>query len=249
MNQYLLDLKKIEFVITYACTGNCKHCSEGAHNVTGLSIDADVAVNALRRVARAYPIETVMTFGGEPLLRSDTVCCIHKAACDLEIKKRQIITNGYFSKNHEIIQSTAQSIVESGANDILVSVDAFHAECIPVEYVREFAVSLLRFGANVRTQPAWLVSREHKNDYNDKTRALLFEFEELGIKRNEGNIIFPSGRAIEYLSEYFVDLEPDNPYEEDPYNIKTISIEPDGSVLGGNIYENDILDILESYRP
>jgi len=28
-NQYLKNPNKIEFVVTYACTGHCKHCSEG----------------------------------------------------------------------------------------------------------------------------------------------------------------------------------------------------------------------------
>lgn len=250
MNRYLLNLKKIEYVITNACTGNCKHCSEGEHKTTGISIDANIAVDVLRRVAEFYPIETVMTFGGEPLLHADTVCRIHTVASELGIKKRQIITNGYFSKNSQRIQSIAQSIHDSGANDILVSVDAFHAECIPIDYVREFASSLFRLGACVSTQPAWLVSREDDNEYNKITRELLCEFESIGIKQHDGNIVFPSGRALEFLADYFVgDDIPSDPYVEDPYDVQTISIAPDGSVLGGNIYEDDILDILESYDP
>ena len=31
MNPYIKNLKKIEFIVTMACTGKCKHCSEGDH--------------------------------------------------------------------------------------------------------------------------------------------------------------------------------------------------------------------------
>ena len=39
-----------------------------------------------------------MTFGGEPLLYPETVCKIHSAAKEMNIPKRELITNGYFSK-------------------------------------------------------------------------------------------------------------------------------------------------------
>ena len=46
-NEYLKNLKKIEFVITNACTGRCKHCSEGNHSLKGESIDATKSVEEL----------------------------------------------------------------------------------------------------------------------------------------------------------------------------------------------------------
>ena len=65
MNQYLKNLNKIEFVVTYACTGRCKHCSEGEHTSCGEHIDSQIAADAVRRIAAEYDIKTVMTFGGE----------------------------------------------------------------------------------------------------------------------------------------------------------------------------------------
>lgn len=67
---------------------------------------------------------------------------------------------------------------------------------------------------------------------------------------SKGNVIFPEGNAPKYLSEYF---DPNaryvNPYAEDPKDIRTATISPNGDVLGGNIYQSDILDILERYKP
>ena len=99
MNQYLKNLNKIEFVVTYACTGRCKHCSEGDHTSCGERIDPQIAADAVRKIAAEYDIKTVMTFGGEPLLYTDAVYAIMTAAKELNIPKRQVITNGYFTQN------------------------------------------------------------------------------------------------------------------------------------------------------
>ena len=96
MNQYFKNLNKIEFVVTYACTGRCKHCSEGDHTNCGEHIDPQIAADAMRKIAAEYNIKTVMTFGGEPLLYADAVYAIMKTATELNIPKRQVITNGYF---------------------------------------------------------------------------------------------------------------------------------------------------------
>ena len=36
---------------------------------------------------------------------------------------------------------------------------------------------------------------------------------------------------------------------EDPYDVKCISFEPNGDVLGGNVYKSDIIEIIENYTP
>ena len=107
-NQYLKNLKKIEFVITDACTGHCKHCSQGDHRAHAKPIDADLAISAIRKICDDYDIQTVMVFGGEPLLYAEVACSIIKSATELGIPHRQIITNGYFSKNDEKISRVAK---------------------------------------------------------------------------------------------------------------------------------------------
>ena len=44
---------------------------------------------------------------------------------------------------------------------------------------------------------------------------------------------------------------PLSPYIEDPADVQAICIGPDGDVdvLGGNIYEKDILELLSEYSP
>ena len=249
MNQYLKNLNKIEFVVTYACTGRCKHCSEGDHSSCGERIDPQIAADAVRKIAAEYDIKTVMTFGGEPLLYPNAVYAIMTAAKELNIPKCQIITNGYFSKNGDMIREVAEGLAACGVNDLLLSVDAFHQETIPLDVVKQFAAEAKKCGIPIRVQPAWLVSASDNNPYNRKTRKILDIFADVKIPVGEGNVIFPEGNALRYLAEYFTDTLPENPYAEDPRDVRCVSFEPNGDVLGGNVYERDIMEIIRDYLP
>ena len=249
MNPYLKHLNKIEFVVTYACTGRCKHCSEGNHTSCGERIDPQIAADAVRKIAAEYDIKTVMTFGGEPLLYTDAVYAIMTVAKELNIPKRQVITNGYFSKNVNKIREVAERLAACGVNDLLLSVDAFHQETIPLDVVKQFAAEAKTCGIPIHLQPAWLVSATDDNPYNRKTQEILDSFADMDITANEGNIIFSEGNARKYLAEYFTDELPENPYVEDPCGVRCLSFEPNGDVLVGNVYRKDIMEILRDYAP
>ena len=249
MNEYLRNLSKIEFVVTEACTGKCKHCSEGDHARTGERIDPEVAADAVKRIAAEHGIKTVLAFGGEPLLYSDATYAILSAAKEMNVEKIQVITNGYFTNNTDKMREVSQRLFACGVNDLLLSVDAFHQETIPLEIVRAFAREAKAAGIPIRLQPAWLTSPTAINPYNVKTRGILDSFKDLDIPESEGNVVFPEGNAKIYLSEYFADIKPENPYEEDPSDVRCISFAPNGDVLDGNVYKTDIMEIIKNYTP
>jgi hypothetical protein len=246
---YFKHLSKIEFVITNACTGRCKHCSEGDHSACGEHIDPAVAADAVKKIAGSYDIQTVMTFGGEPLLYPDAVYAIMTAAKDRNVPRRQVITNGYFTKDKTRMAEVARRLADCGVNDLLLSVDAFHQETIPLDTVMTFAAAAVGAGIPVRLSPAWLVSPHHDNPYNNRTREILQAFTPMGIPVGSGNVIFPEGNARKYLAEYFTDTLPENPYVEDPADVRCVSFSANGDVLGGNVYRKDIPEILRDYTP
>ena len=262
MSRYI-DLNRIEFGVTDACSGRCKHCSKGERLDRGGSVDADAAVTAIKRLSERFSIKSVMTFGGEPLLFSDTVCKIHAAARNCGILKRQLITNGFFSKDTQKIDEVAKALCTSGVNDVLLSVDVFHQEFIPLEPVEYFAEALVKHEIpSLRVHPAWVVNEENDNPYNTETKRLLKVFTDKGIRANGGNNISPSGNALKYLTEYFappdkVDLSApcgSAPYTSRLDEISCFGINPNGdvnlcSITIGNIYANDVLEIVDSYDP
>ena len=215
----------------------------------GERIDPKIAADAVRKIASRYDIKTVMTFGGEPLIYPYAVCEIMSVAKELNIPKRQIITNGYFTKSLEKITEVASQLALCGVNDLLLSVDAFHQEAIPLEVVKIFAEEVKNAGIPIRLSPAWLVGTHDDNPFNMKTREILNSFSDLGIPVGEGNVVFPEGNALKYLSDYFTDYAPANPYVEDPSDIRCISFSANGDVLGENVYKKDIVEIIENYEP
>ena len=101
----------------------------------------------------------------------------------------------------------------------------------------------------IRLSPAWLVSATDDNPYNRKTREILDSFADLELPVGEGNVVFSEGNALKYLAEYFTDTLPKNPYAEDPRDVRCVSFEPNGDVLGGNVYERDIMGVIASRPP
>ena len=251
MNPYIKNIGRIEFIITYACTGRCKHCSESGKANNGDYLTADISVRALEKINKNFTLQSVMTFGGEPLLYPETVIAIHNAAKTLNVPKRQLITNGFFSKDERTIKKVARDIAESGVNDILISADVFHQETILLNKVLFFTESLLKNNVkHVRVHPAWLVSKDDDNPYNTKTKEILKNFEKIGVLPSNGNVIFPAGNALKYLGKYFEQNKTYvNRYEQNPQDIRAVCIEPNGNFLNCNIYNENFLDDFNNYSP
>ena len=115
--------------------------------------------------------------------------------------------------------------------------------------MRCFATEAIGRGIPVRLQPSWLVSPDDGNEYNCRTREILKSLSDLNIPVGSGNVIFPEGNALEYLADYFIDGLPENPYTEDPCDVKCVSFSANGDLFDGNIYRDDVMDIIENYTP
>ena len=263
MNSYL-KIRRIEFLVTYLCNGKCVHCYATKYR-EGLPkhIDKTLAIDIVKKVSKNYDVESVMTFGGEPLLFPEIVYSIHKEATQSGIPKREIITNGYWSKDMEKIRRIARNLAECGVNDVHVSVDAFHQEHIPLKIVRKVVEACLEVGIeDIAWNPCWVISQEDDNMYNRKTKSVLKELNDLPVRLSKGNILEPKGLSLINLSVFLPQKEKipvgecgDIPFTEPLDSLTSISIEPDGRVAVcydfhiGNAHKKDILDILENYNP
>lgn len=260
-----MNINRVEFVVTFQCTGKCGHCSVSRHlnNKSGPKhVPIEQAVDAMDQISRLFKLSSVMTFGGEPLLYADTVCAIHDKAFQCGVERRSLITNGYFSKEPAVRRRVARSLHNANISGLLLSVDAFHQETIPVEAVYDFATALLETGfQNIRLHPAWVVNEAHENMYNQKTKEILDRFSDLGLPVSNGNNIFMAGAAVEHLSEFYekTSVNPTDgcgtmPYTEPLTEITSLSIVPNGDVqiCGfpiGNINRDTMAEIVSRYDP
>lgn len=257
-------VKRLEFLVTYLCNGKCAHCYATKYEEGfPTHIDQSLAVNIMRKVGKNYNVESVMTFGGEPLLFPETVYSIHNEAAKLGIPRRQVITNGYWSDDVEKIRKIATNLAEGGVNDIHVSVDAFHQEHIPLNLVRKAVESCLEVEIeDISWNPCWVISQDDDNQYNRITRSILKELEDLSVRVSSGNVLEPDGLALINLRDYLPQKVRmptgecgDAPYTESLTSITSISVEPDGKIAVcnnfhiGNAYRDDILGLLKDYDP
>ena len=264
MNPYL-DINRLEFILTDHCTGRCRHCSAADivnHPRKAPHAPVEASVQAIRFLAETYDMRSVMTFGGEPLLYPEVTCAIHRAAKDAGIPCRQLITNGFFTRDENRIREVAQALADAGVNDLLISVDAFHQENIPLEPVRAFALAAKEAGiGKLRFSPAWVVNEIFDCPENTRTRGILASLADTGIPVGGGNDIFMAGNAIDHLSHYYPPARLDMadccgsmPYTEPLTHQTSLSIEPDGkvSVCGfdiGNVNRESMADIVARYDP
>jgi organic radical activating enzyme len=263
VNRYLA-LKRIEFLITYLCSGKCSHCCAPKQK-KGFPehIDESLAIDIVRKISKTYNIESVMTFGGEPLLFPEIVCSIHKEALEAGILSREVITNGYWSNDVKKIKRIAENLAKSGVNNIDVSVDAFHQEYIPLNVVRKAVEACLEVGIEgMAWNPCWVISEDDDNGYNRKTKSILRKLKDLPVRVSMGNNLEPSGLALINLEEFLPKREKipagkcgDAPYTEPLNHVTSISVEPNGKIAVcndfhiGNASETDIIDLLENYNP
>jgi hypothetical protein len=225
VNKYLA-VNRLEFAVTYSCTGKCRHCySTPKRQKFPGRISRSLAVKIVKKADEKRELESVMTFGGEPLLFPEIVFAIHKTAANLGIPVRNVITNGYWSDDPQKIKETAIELKKVGVNSIDISVDAFHQEYIPLEIVRKAAEACLEVGIeSVSWDPCWVISKEHDNLYNRKTRLILKRLEDLPIRVSDGNVMEPLGLSLVNLREYLPPKEkmPEGSCGEMPYTIDLI---------------------------
>jgi hypothetical protein len=264
LNKFI-NVDRIEFVVTYRCNSHCKHCQIGQdkRESSPVAVDAELAVQIVDGVAQAYSPQSVMTFGGEPLLFPDTVCAIHAAAKANQVDRREVITNAGWPRSEDEFRAVAFKLSDSGVTDIAISVDCFHQEHIPLAVVERNVQSLLDAGiARLGWNPCWVISKEHRNPWNRRTNSILRTLAHLPVPESYGNVVQPAGNALVWLHDVMPSKTsvPTGSCEDMPYagrldRVGSISVEPDSSIAVckefaiGNAGQSDIVEMLRSYDP
>ena len=259
-------IKRIEFIVTKRCSGHCKHCSViTADKNPDSSYENFIKLKeAVLFVLNKFSVESLMTYGGEPLLYPEITTQLHQIGQSYRISNQELITNGYFSKNINKIESVVNELIKSGVNRIFLSVDSFHQEHIPIEFVEPFIKSVLNVGfSNIMLHPSWLISPNSDNEYNNKTKDILNNLQKkFDTDVSYGNVIVPAGASRKKFIQYYKNVELDLsircgeiPYTNPLTNISNLRFLPNGDVnicrglCIGNIFSDSMNSIFERYDP
>ena len=267
MSDYM-NIKRVEFLVTKRCNANCKHCSVPINSdpqENGYS-DIDVIKRCYTFILNNYSITSTMIYGGEPLLSIDHIVELFGIAAAHNIPTIDLITSGFINyvESKESIHNVVDKLSTSGVKRILLSVDAFHQERIPIEYVEWFINRVVELNfCEILLHPAWLISKESNNSFNLQTQKILDELSDkyhIGI--SSGNFIIPSGSNKQHIGQFYShnEIHMDKKCGEIPYTnpldrITSLRILPNGNVnicrgtTIGNVFDQSIEDILNSYSP
>lgn len=260
------DIRRVEYLVTKRCTGWCQHCSVMTEdrNPDHSYRDLSAVLTASSHLYATFPISSVMVYGGEPLLYLDNVVDLFRAAQESGVSRRELITNGYFTRDSRKIASSVTRLLQSGMTHAYVSVDAFHQPRIPLAQVEKFLSTILFEGfEQVFLHPSWVVRRDHDNEYNKRTESIISQLAyRHDVHVSDGNNIIPAGRFRHSLREYyprFPELPPqrcgDIPYANAPDRVGSLRFLPNGDVhicrgvILGNVFEVELPRMLHAYEP
>ena len=109
-----------------------------------------------------------------------------------------------------------------------------------------FSCQLVSYGNNVVASVSPEFREIAENYINKYPVEHLFETPHLHALNEK---LMEKGQKICFMAEYFTDELPENPYTEDPRDVRCVSFEPNGNILGGNVYRKDIMEIIKDYAP
>uniref|UniRef100_UPI004055FC58 radical SAM protein n=1 Tax=Acetatifactor sp. TaxID=1872090 RepID=UPI004055FC58 len=127
-----INLNRIEFSVTYNCTGRCIHCSvaDKLHSEKEYQhVRENAAVETIKWLANHFPITSVMTFGGEPLLYPEIVGAVHTGVQKVRLQPAWVVNkeheNPYNQRTKEILADFADlNLSVASGNDIFLAGNA-----------------------------------------------------------------------------------------------------------------------------
>jgi pyruvate-formate lyase-activating enzyme len=252
--------------VSYQCSAQCDHCHLRAGQFNSPAIDFEIARNTISKLNEHNNLEKVILLGGEPGLFPDLTHKILEYAFSLGCQTR-IETNASWAHDKESAFKFLNPLVQIGC-EIMLSVDSFHEKFIKIEN-NELTIRVLdELKGKYTIEVPYLISKDSDNGIDKRTNQIISELEvRLGRKPFAANMyignVFFKGRAAHKLSELVskgrgvpkdkCDTVPwwDNGSQQ---TLDLLSLDPFGNITKecgisiGNVYKNEILDIIYNYK-
>lgn len=193
-------------ITNYNCTASCRHCMFASSPECKKDyITREKAEEVACLLERAGTI-SVHIGGGEPFMDFDGLCGLIQALSRHGIGIDYIETNGYWAKDEAFARRRLEVLKRLGVYTIMVSVDPYHIEYVPLEMPLKL-VSLLRemgfdyFIWQERFLKPLLKLDLTKTHTHEELKKLLGEDYELKTAREYGLGI--NGRALGFAKSLY----------------------------------------------
>ena len=197
-----MDTASLGLHITDRCNAKCLHCAFGC----GPKIEGSMGLmEAMRYLADAKALDTdiVCITGGEPMLYPDLVEKIISECGRLSFSEIWLFTNGFWANNLSKAGTIVERLDSFGLTKMFFSIDFFHQEYVPIEYVKNAIETSLEFSLEVSVDARFIGEPCEQNEFNSTTSCHLESLRNL-LSKVEVIKAQPMfiGRAAEYLAKH-----------------------------------------------
>lgn len=122
-------------ITNYVCTAECRHCMFGSSpSCPKEYISAEEAENIASLLEEA-DTPSVHIGGGEPFMNFSALLSLIDALNRHNIGVDYIETNAFWAKNEDLVKERLWELTKRGVTTVMVSVDPFHIEYVPLARV------------------------------------------------------------------------------------------------------------------
>jgi len=120
-------------ITNYVCTAACRHCMFASAPDCPKEYITEEMSGRIAAILREAGTFSVHIGGGEPFMNFDALCTLIRALTREGIAIDYIETNAFWCSDEAFVQKRLDTLKELGASAVMVSVDPFHIEYVPLE--------------------------------------------------------------------------------------------------------------------
>jgi len=120
-------------ITNYVCTAECRHCMFFSSPSCPKKYITPETADHLSGVLERAGTSSVHIGGGEPFMNFPVLCDLIKALNRHGIGVDYIETNAFWAKDDRVIRERLSALRDLGVTTVMVSVDPFHIEFVPLE--------------------------------------------------------------------------------------------------------------------
>jgi len=133
-------------ITNYSCSAACRHCMFASSPRAGQEFISEEAAERIVKRLKQAGVYSMHIGGGEPFLKFEALCALLRAMQRYGIGVDYIETNAFWARDDREIEKKLGVLRSLGVDTIMVSIDPFHIEFVPLERPIRLVQALRRAG-------------------------------------------------------------------------------------------------------